>query len=160
MTVLKSKRTRSRLEVLYNTTRLHDDAVDLVLRSFGVYSRNSPLRHKYDKLVVNDKNREYLDTLIEKYKSDLLESVTSIERNIRSAKSFYPSSKCEYDLRRLYQDEALAQCSTAMTILDEVVRIFDVDINCFKTVVERLTYQESLIKRWKKSDRKRFGNLQ
>ena len=85
MSVPKSRQSKSRLEVLYNATKLHDEIVALTLRSFGVYSRNSVLRHKYRTLVIQTKNEQYVDELVLSYKNLITQAANMVEVYLRQA---------------------------------------------------------------------------
>lgn len=157
MSVPKSRRKESKLEVLYHATTLRDDIYALVFRSFGIYSRNTPLRRRYDAMVTNDKNKEYVDKVIEQYKDSVLSFAADMDNCLRSAKSIYPKTETDRNLRRKYQDKAIVACFSIKGELHSIVRMFDVDINLFKTVEQGLTKEIKLIKQWRAKDSRRYA---
>ena len=90
MSVPKSEQTESKFEVLYNATKVHDELEALAFRSFGIYSRNSILRKRYQNMIANSKNEEYLDLAIQGYKDQLVRSALMMETYLRQAKSINP----------------------------------------------------------------------
>ena len=86
MTVPVGRRSKSRLEVLYNATKLNDAISELAYRSFGIYSRNSMLRRHFLGAMQAEENRDYIERSIEELKRQLLASSSNVER-------YYP---CKY----------------------------------------------------------------
>ena len=156
MAVNVGDRTLSKIEVLYRATKLNEALSDLSLRSFGVRSRNSILRRKYEQAAHLDGDQERIDEIIEQ-KRKLIESLgDEITNLLMGANAIYPKSKAEYDLRITYQDQALAACNMVKSELNKIARMFEVDINCFENSIKGLDYEIHLIKEWRKSDRTRF----
>lgn len=156
MSVPKSRQSKSRLEVLYNATKLHDAIVALTLRSFGVYSRNSVLRHKYRTLIIQTKNEQYVDELVLSYKNLITQAANMIEVYLRQAKTIYPSNKTRLDLRMTCQNNALASCVEVKSILSSVARVFNVDLNLFEEPLSLVNREIKLIKNWQRSDINKF----
>lgn len=157
MSVPKSRRTPSRFEVLYNAEKLRDELTSLILRSFGVYSRNGILRKKYSEFVKNSKNEEYIDLMIQGYKDRLFNSYRFIEIYLYQAKSIYPSTKGKLDLRIYCQNKALLSCIETKTTLGSIAKVFNVDLNYFKQPVDLLNKEIKLIKAWQQSDSRKFN---
>lgn len=157
MSVPVGRRNLSRFEVLYNATKLNDEITSLALRSFGVYSRNSPMRKKYQNLVRHSKNEAYVDSIIERYKEDLLTSAQNVEINLRLAKSTYPTDLDSFSKRQDYKYLALDECKNIKFILHLIACQFRVDLNVFKNPYETLSTEMKLIKGWIRSDNRRYN---
>lgn len=153
MTVPKGRRTESRFEVLYNATKLTDEISILTLRSFGIYSRNSIFRRRYD-CMVNDRNREDVDDIIEMHKVYLIQAARNVEEYLKEAKSLYPGTIEKYELRNSFQLKALEECTAIKIRLHVVARFFNVDLNLFKDLMEILNKEIRLISGWLRSDEK------
>lgn len=158
MSVPKGRRSLSRFEVLYNATLLTDEITSLVLRSFGVYSRNSIMRKRYEHMVSHN-NKPYVENLLQQYKDQLIESASNIELYVKSAKSTYPSTIDQFDIRRNFQNNALDECFNIKFILHIIARQFNVDIDMFKNSICLLDKEIHLIKSWRRSDSKRYKYL-
>ena len=157
MTVRLGDRKLSKIEVLYQALRLNEAVVELSLRSFGIRSRNSPLRSKYARLLNQNDDPNRIDNMILAKRDKIEQYADSIVDKLNAANAIYPKSKMEYELRLNYQDEALATCEMLSKELNSVAKFLDVDVNCFKTVIPLLDYEKHLIREWRKSDRKRFS---
>ena len=156
MSVNLSDRTLSKIEVITQANRLYDELFKLTLRSFGLYSKNSPMRKKYNEMLKLDINSSYLEKLIST-KQELIESLGSnLVRLVNATNSVYPRNTTEANLRLLYQNEAISLCSMIESELNGIAFRFDVDVNYFKEAVQALSKEEHLLKEWRKSDKVRF----
>lgn len=158
MAVRKSERRESKLEVLYQATKLHDELCDLSYRCFGIYSRNNPLRAKHDRLLQNA-DADRIDHIIFLRQDSIETLAEELVNALFAANAIYPRSAEEYDIRLSYQNKAITICGSIKSELNTVARMFDCDISVFKSVNELLNVELNLIKKWKKSDRKRFSSL-
>lgn len=156
MSVNAGDRTLSKIEVLYQADKLYDELFQLCLRSFGVYSRNSPLRTKYMRMVKTQDNPGYLELLIASKQNLIISLADQLVQLLKSANAIFPKDPSEVELRRSYQNQSLGICASINSELNEIAMTFDVDVNCFKTSIKLLDYETHLIKEWRKSDRARF----
>lgn len=156
MTVPVGRRSKSRLEVLYNATKLNDAISELAYRSFGIYSRNSMLRRHFLGAMQAEENRDYIERSIEELKRQLLASSSNVERYVICAKNIYPRNMRELDRRLDYQSRALEECYLIKSQLQEIARIFNVDLTVFRDPHDLVVKEINLIKRWRKSDENRF----
>lgn len=155
MSVRVGDRSLSKIEVLYQALKLHEEVTKLSFRAFGIRSRNSPLRRKYEQLL-NYEDSAYINKFILD-KRDTVEFYSNqIVDLLNAANSIYPTFKAEYELRLNYQNKALSACEMLSKELNNIVQLFDADINCFKTVVQLLDNEKHLIREWRKYDRQRF----
>ncbi len=159
MSVNVGDRTQSKIEVVYQAIKLRESLSSLSLRSFGVRSRNSILRRKYEYAIHLDGRQDTADELIKMGSRTLLNLASDIEMNLNAANAIFPRSQKDLALRRDYQNKALADCRMVKDELNQIASFFDVDITHFRESVERLDREIELIKAWKRSDVKRFKSL-
>lgn len=158
MSVRVGDRNQSRIEFLYQADKLHESIFCLTSRYFGIYSKKLPIRSKYSQHVKH-RSKEDIHNFIEK-QAILLEDMSGdLCRLLASANSIYPKSKIEYDIRLEYITKALACLNSIKATLNLVVKFFDLDINVFKDTVLLLDKEINLVKKLRRSDRKRFGQL-
>ena len=158
MSVPKSEQTESKFEVLYNATKVHDELEVLAFRSFGIYSKNSILRKRYQNMIANFKNEEYLDLVIQGYKDQLVRSALMMETHLRQAKSINPFTEPRLELREKYQQLAIDECNAIKSLLCSIARVFNVDLNFFEIPNDLVNREIDLIKKWRRSDSRRFKN--
>lgn len=157
MSVVKSKRTESKLEVLHNAENLTREVSALTARRFGIYSKKSPLRQGYTSLLRKGMDLDHVDRIIDAYVDKVYFSAIDISGYLHSADSIYPKSIEDLQLRREYQNKAIAECRRLRSYLHNIVNMFDVDILVFENTVTVLDRELSLIKRWRTSDNKFKG---
>ena len=127
-------------------------------RFFGIYSRHSPLRAKFQQ-YVNNRTEEDLVAYLEKQASDLEQAAEDLQVILGRVKDIYPRSKTEFDIRLTYITDALGCINSIKTILKRVVKYFDLDLNVFKETVLLLEKEKDLILKLRRSDRRRFGQF-
>lgn len=147
----------SKIEVLYQADKLQEEIVTLCLRSFGLYSKNSILRTKYLRAVKLDDNPDFLMDIMTSKRELLLIWADDVVTSLAAANSIYPRNFVEFSQRLSYQNNALASCGMIDKELNEIAKVFNVDINVFKNAVKLLAYEQHLIKQWRKSDKARFS---
>jgi len=157
MSVNVGDRKLSKIEVLYQADKLQEEIIALCLRSFGLYSKSSPMRMKYSRAVKLDDNPEFLMDTIKSKREMLLMWADNIVISLAAANAIFPRNSEEFSLRLSYQNEALATCSMIDKELNVIAKAFDVDINVFKDAIKILKYEQHLIKQWRKSDKARFS---
>ncbi len=157
MSVNVGDRKLSKIEVLYQAEHLYDALMDLSLRSFGLYSTNSPLRMKYSRAIKLNDNPEFLLELIQSKRETILAWADDLVASLSSANAIFPRNSDEFSLRLSYQNQALATCSVINRELNEIATHFNVDVNVFKTTILALDYESHLIREWRKSDKARFS---
>ena len=160
MAVNTGDRKPSKMEVLSHAIKTHEAITDLCLRDFGVRSRNSILRPKYENAAHLEGNTDRIDNIIFEKVSRIDGLANGMIDDLNSAKAIYPRFASEYDVRLSYQNSALAKCQAIKTELESIARMFDVDISCFRNPIKCLDREMHLIREWRKSDRRSFkGHL-
>lgn len=154
MSVLAAKRKESRDEAITHSIELHDMLTELMRRSFGIKDVDQYVRVRfaYGKDPVED---------FAKYRYIMTESKNQIERtaslltaNLRAAKSLYPTSMHEYEIRRDYQNAGIVNCNQLIDQLQHVVDVFNVDLNVYGKYIKAIDREIELIKKWRQRDNK------
>ena len=158
MSVRVGDRNLSRIEFLAKADKLYDSIFDLTSRYFGIYSRHSPFRSKYNQ-CIKFKSKEEIEEFVKSKANDLEIMASDLRTLLAKANKIYPKSKIEYDLRLNYVTQALACTNSIKTTLNLVVKYFDLDLNVFRETVLLMNDEIDLIKSLRRSDRKRFGQL-
>lgn len=158
MSVRVGDRNESRIEFLYQADKLYDSIFSLTARNFGIYSKKSPFRKKYN-VFITHKNQKEIDAFIRKQANELETLGSDLRRLLSCVKSIYPKSKVEYEQRLKYITSSLACANSIKTTLNLIVKYFDLDINIFKDTITILNTEIRLIKKLRSSDRKRFGHF-
>lgn len=158
MSVVLGKRSLSKIEVIEQARQLTEELTKLSIRSFGLYSRKSPLRRKYSNLEHLLAENQLNDIFDEKKR--LLDSLgEEVYRLVNAANTIYPRTKNQLKLRASYQNEALANCVMIKAELNKIAAFFNLDIHFFKESIYMLDREMHLIREWRKSDRNRFAKL-
>lgn len=162
MSVLASQKHDSKLLVLVNAEKLRDVIVNLKQRNFGVKTKRLHLRSRYiyNDIDTDEQFEKRMFMLVELGKqADQL--TLGIIADVRGANSVsYPVTLGEYETRRQYMTEGIVKCEQLKGILQEIARLYDVDINIYRIPIEEINRQKALIAKWRKSDnriRRRFG---
>ena len=152
MGVIVSHRNESRFEVLAHAVAMRNLLTGLAMRGFGIKNLKSLARKKY--IYGSDKTEsvaKYVSLLAcHRNRFDFL-SAQAVGYT-RAANAIFPRTLSECDLRREYQDRALVACEQLIGELQQIVEVFDVDLNCYKQYVEAIDREIGLIKSWRQSD--------
>lgn len=154
MSVIAAKRKESRDEAIAYSIELHDMLIELMHRSFGVKDVDQYVRMRF---ACGKDSAEDLA----KYRYIMTEAKNQIERtaslltaNLRGAKSLYPTSMHEYEIRRDYQNAGIVNCNQLIDQLQHVVDVFNVDLNVYGRYIKAIDREIGLIKKWRQSDNK------
>ncbi len=156
MSVLAVKRNESQFEVVVYPSRINDILIDLMKRNFGVRDLDHFVRMRYARGLDTREDFEMYRHLMRKAKDRVSQYAALLIVNVRAANGVYPTSHEEYALRRDFQNNAIVHCNQIKSELQEVVKIFDVDVNTMKQAIEAVDREIGLIKRWRQNDNKRY----
>lgn len=110
MSVLVSKRTESKFEVIVYSIELHDMLIELMQRSFGVKDLDQFVRMRYAHGKDATEDFSKYRYLMYNYKTRIDQLASLMTNNIRAANSIYPTTLHEYEKRRDYQNTAIVNC--------------------------------------------------
>lgn len=158
MSVLVADRTLSRYEAVAYASILHSQMREFMQRNFGIKDLlqlcQSNYAHGLDEVESFQRYQYMLTT--HKNNIDLVRSL--LRNNVRAAQNLYPTNMHELEVRRDYQNDALANCQALLGELMQIVEDFHVidsrivDINGFKPYNDAINREIDLIKGWRQRD--------
>jgi hypothetical protein len=160
MSVLVSKRQESKFEAITYSIELHNMLVELMQRNFGIKDLNQLVRARYACRMGETENFERYRYLMQNAKDRIDQIASLLTNNVRAANSIYPTSMHEYEQRRDYQNNAIANCEQLIKELQRVVELFDVDVNTYSRYIKAIDREIGLIKKWRQRDNKIKSYLQ
>lgn len=154
MSVLVSHRKESKFEVIAFSIELRNLMIGLMQRNFGIKNVNAIARRRYVFGKDDTESPSKYHYLIRNYKERIDTISSQVITNLRAANSIYPNTYSEYEERRTCQTKAIANCEQLICELQEIVNIFEVDVNIYKKYINAIDRETVLIKRWRRSDNK------
>lgn len=138
MSVPKSKRGTSKLEVITKANELATHTITICGDE-----KNFPKRYRW---CITAK---------------IVDAAIEISRLINMANSVYVNTESQYwkndwELRRGYQVQALAQISSLLTMMDIAYRTFSIEGSKMDYWVGLVINVQNLIRNWKRSDENRY----
>lgn len=176
MAVIKNLRNLSDMEFYKNAVFIRKDLTEWLIRDFGAKKNYKSIKQvlkdidETDQKVIDDIFIKYGKNPHKEYQSEYPEWFVNYEReiisrilsdimlNITQANSIYPYKDFEWDLRREYQDKAIAECYCLIQELQYIVSLFPTDLNRFVYLLEAIERETQLLKGWRQSDNKKRGN--
>lgn len=154
MSVLVSDRKESKFEAITFSIELHNMLIELMQRSFGVKDFEHFVRMRYAYGKDDKEDFSKYRYLMNNFKMRIDQLASMLTSNVRAANSLYPTSIHEYEQRRSYQNNAIANCEQIVKELQQVVEIFEVDINLYSRYIKAIDREIGLIKKWRQRDNK------
>ena len=148
MSVLVSKRKESKHEAIVFSVELHNMLIEFAQRNFGIKDPERMLREKYSR---GDTDPMYL---LAEHKRQIHHLASLLEADLRAAKSLYPTTLHEYEIRRDYQNFGIVNCNQLINQLQRIIDVFDVDLNVYERYIKAIDREIELIKRWRQRDNK------
>ena len=147
-------RSLSKLEAVYQATKVRELLHDLCLRDFAIRDvdlvvrkklayRIDPTAHLEKYVMVLNESKHTINFMAD----DLL--VTTRAANRQSLKNL---EKCKTRLE--YQENALDDCEMIIAKLQDIASMFLVDLNKYRPCIEALDYEVALLKGWIKHTNK------
>jgi hypothetical protein len=160
MSVLVSDRKESKFEAIAYSIELHVMLTELMQRSFGLKDLENIVRIRYAYGKDDKEDFAKYRYLMQNAKNRIDQIASLLTSNVRSANTLYPTSMHEYEQRRDYQNNAIANCEQLIKELQRVVEIFEVDINVYGKYIKAIDREIGLIKKWRQRDNKIKSYLQ
>ncbi|MBO5371147.1 MAG: hypothetical protein J6A75_00325 [Lachnospiraceae bacterium] len=149
MSVVKNKRSLSRLEFYNNARKLRIDLTNWLLRDFGI--RDRVYKVKGDDELEKTLYAEYPKWFIEHTRKSILTILTNLMLNITAANSIYPINLMEVDIRRGLQDKAIANCEQLLQELIYCADIMPLQTSKIEPYAEIIDKEIALLKGWRKT---------
>nr|DAG47191.1 MAG TPA: hypothetical protein [Caudoviricetes sp.] len=131
---------------------------EFMQRDFGIKDLHKAARKRFECRIDTYCDFEKYNYLLQTHKRNIDYNMSMLVEKVRFANSIRPRLYTEYELRRNYQNEALAFCDVIVGELQEVVETFAVDINKFEPYIKGINREIDLIKGWRQKDN-RFKTL-
>lgn len=174
MSVPKSKRTLSDMQFFHNALQLHKELTLLFISNFKIKEIN---KLNIDDILPNSTEQEKIEfrNLMQQFKIDIQDIsnkvpiwylknkrdmmfhlLDSLINYIIGANSIYPTSKVEFDERRLLQDKAIANCYTLLTQFQLIIYDLqdNIKIDKYQKYINMINDEIYLLKGWRTSTNK------
>lgn len=152
------KRRESRYEPIIHAETLRDELIEFAKREYGIRDPKTLVRKKYVIRKNSDDYDFYLAVLYE-HRREINQRLILLIDDLYSANAIYPTTSEEFDRRREFLNMALARCSIILKELQEIVNMYDVDLNTHKRYQEMIDREIYLIKRWRQRDNRMKARL-
>lgn len=169
MAVIKRKRTKSKLQALYDAQKMRKSLTGLILKDFGAKPKVRTVEFVAETYKMSEEDAEKYLEITDKYGittvldefpywfiDDLRESIMTcmreITQHITIANTIYPNSIYECDVRRQHQDIAIGQCEFLLQELRYVMSVVPLNVNKLMPYVDMIEKEIALLKAWRKSD--------
>lgn len=149
MSVLVVDRGQSRLEVVTLAEDIHEMLVDFMQHGFGVKDYDKYVRAKY-KANKCDKEIYWQGLyLIRSHKEDIQMLSLKLCDCVRAAYELTLKPHINPIKFRDYKEKALTCCGLIIFQLQEIVKIFDVDVNKYEPHIKAIDREKDLINDWR-----------
>jgi len=177
MSVPLSKRKTSSMEFYHNAIVLRREVTKLLMRDFGIknFHRNIKFVGKMEDFSLEDRqivegifdnygiDGDFLDVypswLIDKFRSYVMDVLKDLMINITKANSIYATNIYECNVRRNYQNEAIADCFCLLEEFQYIISVVPVNAEKYMPYVELIDKEIALLKGWRKSDHKNYEKI-
>ncbi len=149
MSVIKNKRSLSKLEFYHTARKLREDITNLLLRDFGI--RDKVRRIKTEDNLEVTIIEGYPDWLIVEFRRNILRILHNLMMNITAGNTIYPTTPEEVSLRRQYQTGAIINCEQLLQEMQYCADILPVKLDKFLPFVDAIEFEIKLLKGWRKS---------
>jgi len=153
MSVLKSKRSLSKMEFYHNARKLRKELTLLTLREFGIHSRGRKLKEG-----AGSEPEGFHDELIAEFSRNIRLLLRNLMYNLTAGNTIYPVNEAELVERRLYQDRAIVACEQLIQEVMYGLDMLPVKASVFMPYVSMIEFEVKLLKGWRKSNNK-FGSI-
>ena len=173
MSVLKNLRNLSDMEFYKVSKEIRNQIIKWSLYNFGAKYKLKDI--KVFLKNIDDEDKEEINKILEKYKTDkafnlaipdwlfdkergkLHDICYSMTDNIIHANEIYVTSEEEYQLRRCFQDKAIADCYQLYTELEIMSDNIPMNLNTLIGIFELIDREITLLRGWKGSDKKAWN---
>ena len=153
MSVIKSKRSISKLEFYHNARVMRQEITSLLRRDFGIHSRGNA--KQLDPNLPDD----YYDEDMRDLSKSVKELLKNLIMNITGGNTIYPVTLEDAKLRRYYQNQAIVNCEQLHQEFLFCEDTLPVKASKFAPYVEKIEFEIKLLKGWRKSTNKFESNI-
>lgn len=172
MSVPKHLQNLSAMEYYKGAMEVRKEIVLWLMRDFGAHKNIKSLRMVLDDVTPEETatvnavfeahgkslNKqfayEYPEWFADFERNRLIAYACDMVSNIVKANSIYPQCMAELELRRNYQDSAIASCYALYNEIDFIKKFFNGDLNFLTNLLTALQKEVHLLKGWRQADNK------
>lgn len=177
MSVIKEKRSLSELEFYHNALKIDKELNLLLLKDFGIRDKVRELKYFCDIKKLDSEDKEMFLKIVEKYKMDeniiesyplwlidyyrecILDDMQELFKDITEANSIYPVNISEWEDRRKYQTQAIANAQDLLLTMNRIINNLPVNANKMMRFVDMITLEVKLLRGWRKSGNRLLKKL-
>jgi hypothetical protein len=146
MSVIKNKRSLSKLEFYHNAKKMRKELTLLVLRDFGIHSRGK----KFKEETGSQQPEGYYDELLEEFSKNIRLLLRELMWQITAGNTIYPISAEEVQKRREHQTAAIIACEQLAQEFMYCKDVLPVKASIFAPYIEQIEEEIKLLKGWRK----------
>jgi hypothetical protein len=145
MSVIKSKRSISKLEFYHTARVMRQEITSLLRRDFGIHSRGNA------KQIDPNLPDDYYDEDMRDLSRSIKELLRNLMMNITGGNTIYPATLEDTKLRRHYQNQAIVNCEQLHQEFLFCEDTLPVKASKFVPYIEKIESEIKLLKGWRKS---------
>jgi hypothetical protein len=148
MSVIKSKRSISKLEFYHNARVMRQDITELLRRDFGIHSRGNA------KQVDQNLPDDYYDEDLRDLSRSIKALLRNLMMNITGGNTIYPTNLEDTARRRYYQNQAIINCEQLHQEFLFCEDTLPLKASKLAPYIEKIEFEIKLLKGWRKSTNK------
>ena len=158
MTVVKSKRNASKFEVVVQAEIVANNIVHFSWRRFGIKTPVKDGRRAFEECIRQNcrtgapGEAERAEKALEMMVQKTVKAAENMQNMVTAANTLYPISLHECDIRRDYQNRAIAECQIIKNTMQRISKMYVVNMNQFTRYTNIVDREMKLIKGWRKAD--------
>ncbi len=159
MSVVVGKRKESSYEAVWRAKKLNEEMVDLCIRRLGIKDMDHLMRRRFEYKASRYHNVDEQVSMIQEAKKTLMQYVNGILTRTRIAFATKPDSLEHCDIRIKLIEESEMYCELLIGKMQNVIDIFQTDINAYKPYVKMIDEEIYYLRKWRKKTngiRKKF----
>ncbi|GHV91994.1 hypothetical protein AGMMS50268_24970 [Spirochaetia bacterium] len=149
MSVLKNKRSLSKLEFYHNARKLREDITNILLRDFGIKNKIHQTHTQENAEITVQES--YPEWLVVYFRESIMGILKSMMLNITAGNTIYPTTMDELALRRRYQTGAIMNCEQLLQEMIYCADVLPVKMEKLLPYVNSIEFELKLLKGWRKS---------
>jgi hypothetical protein len=157
MSVLKNKRTLSKLEFFNNAIIMRKEITKLLLQDFGIKDKIRKIKDDNKELTIIE---EYPEWLIRFFRQSIISTLRNLMMNITAGNTIYPSTPEELTERRKYQTMSIINCEQLLCDFNYIAEVFPVELKKYMPFIEKILFEIKLLKGWRKSSNELLRKIQ
>lgn len=167
MAVVKGKRNQSDVEYFDYAYKVVEHITKFLLSDLGIKKTYRDLKVFAYKAHMEETDKEEFNHLVNKYdleletdfpnwlmcyyRETLLTIMRDLINNISAAYTLYPNSVYEFNIKKQYISDSIANCFDLKHQLQLVIRIFPANMKKYIPFVKEIDKEIELLKQWRKN---------